>query len=93
MGDKLVREYVTVKAAKVNAATALKATATKVSGKSAKNKTVTIYKGSKKIRTTKSTAKGLFSAKIPTQKKGATLKVIVSDHVGNKSSVKSVKVK
>lgn len=93
VGDKLVREYVTVKAAKVNAATALKATATKVSGKSAKNKTVTIYKGSKKIRTTKSTAKGGFSAKIPTQKKGVTLKVIVSDHVGNKSDVKSVKVK
>ena len=93
VGDKLVREYVTVKAAKVSAATALKASATKISGKSSKSKTITIYKGSKKIRTTKSTTKGTFAVNIPKQKRATTLKVVVSDSAGNKSSAKYVKVK
>jgi len=93
VGDKLVREYVTVKAAKVSAATALKASATKISGKSSKSKTITIYKGSKKIRTTKSTTKGTFAVNIPKQKRATTLKVVVSDSTGNKSSAKYVKVK
>lgn len=93
VGDKLVREYVTVKAAKVSAAKALKASATKISGKSSKSKTITIYKGSKKIRTTKSTTKGTFAVNIPKQKRATTLKVVVSDSAGNKSSAKYVKVK
>lgn len=93
VGDKLLREYIKVKAATVTAASSLKASPTKISGKAPKNKTVTIYKRSKKLKTTKSTANGKFSVKLPKQAKGTTLKVIVSDSVGNKSKSKSVKVK
>lgn len=93
LGDRLVTKKVTVKAATVKAATAVKATTQKVTGKATKNTRISIYKGTKKIRTTKVTTKGTFSVAIPKQKKGTILKIVVVDTAGNKSTNKSAKVR
>ena len=93
LGDRLVTKKVTVKAATVKAATAVKATTQKVTGKATKNTRISIYKGTKKIRTTKVTTKGTFSVAIPKQKKGTVLKIVVVDTAGNTSTNKSAKVR
>lgn len=71
----------------------LKASERKVEGKAPKNHTVYILKGTKKIATVKSTAKGTFSTRIAKQKRGTLLKVIVTDRIGNKSKTKTVIVR
>lgn len=93
LGDRLVTKKVTVKAVTVKAATAVKATTQKVTGKATKNTRISIYKGTKKIRTTKVTTKGTFSVAIPKQKKGTVLKIVVVDTAGNTSTNKSAKVR
>ncbi|WP_010304469.1 Ig-like domain-containing protein [Kurthia senegalensis] len=93
LGNRLVTKKVTVKAAKVSAAKTVKATPQKVTGKATKNTSVSIYKGTKKIRTTKVTTKGTFAVSIPKQKKGTVLKIIVADTAGNKSTAKRIQVR
>ncbi|PWI21707.1 hypothetical protein DF281_10975 [Kurthia zopfii] len=85
--------YVTVKGAKVKTPYSVKASATKVTGKASKAKTVAIYKGSKKISSVAVKSKGTFTAKITKQKKGVKLSVYAYDSVKNKSEKKVVSVK
>lgn len=92
-GKKLIQKTVNVKAATVTAASSVKATTTKIMGKAPKGKTVKVYKGSKLIGKSKSSKKGTFVVKMKKQKKGAKLKIIVLDSVGNKSKTKTVTVK
>ncbi|MEB7772280.1 Ig-like domain-containing protein [Kurthia gibsonii] len=92
-GEELLRKTVKVKAARVKTAIALKATNQTITGKAKKSTTVKVYKGSKRLKTVKTTAKGTFKATIATQKKGTKLKVYVYDVAGNRSAVKTVVVK
>lgn len=92
-GEELLRKTVKVKAASVKVASAVKATSKTVTGKAANNTTIKIYKGTKRLKTVKTTAKGTFKATIATQKKGTKLKVYVYDVAGNRSAVKTVVVK
>ena len=85
--------YVTVKGAKVKTPYSVKASATKVTGKASKAKTVAIYKGSKKISSVAVKSNGTFTAKITKQKKGVKLSVYAYDSVKNKSEKKVVSVK
>lgn len=92
-GEELLRKTVKVKAATVKVASAVKATAKTVTGKATKNTTVKIYKGTKRLKTVKTTANGTFKATIDKQKKGTKLKVYVYDVAGNRSAVKTIVVK
>lgn len=93
IGDKLLSKNIKVKATTVQVATALKATPTKLTGKASANKTITIYKGLKKIKTVKVLSNGSFSTKLTKLKKGTKLKIIVSDIAGNKSKSKMIIIK
>lgn len=82
-----------IQAAKVKAATSLKATTKKVTGKATKNTTVKIYKGNKLLKSVKVNSKGTFQVAIAKQKMNTKLNVYVYDSVKNRSAVKKVTVK
>lgn len=92
-GQTIKTTEIAVTRAKVQAATALKATTTKITGKALKNAKVKVYAGATLLKTVKVNRDGVFSATIPAQKHKSKLKVVVIDKVNNQSTTKTVTVK
>lgn len=71
----------------------VKASSTKISGKTEKEAVVYVYRGKTLLGKATANSKGAYSIKINKQKKGTKLKVYAKDKAGNKSTTVTITVK